>query len=146
MTSRLRRVLDYHDREERKNNGISQLKNEIERLRGQLQKLQDHPLVIAEGGTCLVDRALRVINKLSEASWYWDDNNVETAYNLIELSVGCYDVGDIVKLRPLRELPSVYVLKGRSEHQVFATKEEAETEALKGMDSITSENKAIRRR
>jgi len=82
---------------------------EVERLRARLETANDHPLVLVEGGVDGVDRCRRVINKLSHPNFYWNDECLEVGYDSIEEAVQGYEVGVIVPLRPLHELPTVYV-------------------------------------
>jgi hypothetical protein len=67
------------------------------------------------------------IATLETPDYYWDDRCLESAYEPCE--IGDYDdVGDIIELRPIHELPKVFVLITEDGPQIFATREEAEGE------------------
>ncbi len=99
--------------------------NEVSRLQAELAKL-DHPLILAEGGASDADRAIRVINKLSAPQWYWDDRDLESPAESIESAVDYDEPGEIITLRPLHELPRVFVLVGKGGHKVFESMQAAE--------------------
>lgn len=63
--------------------------------------------------------------KLRQPNFYWDDRCLEYAVDSIAEAVDCDDAGDIIQLRPIHELPTVWVLVG-DEPQVFDSKEAAE--------------------
>ena len=75
-----------------------------------------------------IERLRADIYQLKKPSAYWDDRNLESTYDDIEEGVGYDDVGDIIPLRPLHELPTVFVLVGidRDTHREFHTREAAE--------------------
>lgn len=125
LTAEIRVVLDDH----------AKLRTENARLRSELAKL-DHPLILAEGGTSDADRAIRVINKLSSPQWYWDDRELESAAKSIGNATQCDDPGDIIELRPLHELPTIYVLVGKGGHQVFGSMQAAENAAQKAVAAL----------
>lgn len=101
---------------------------EIEQLRVRLKAADDHPLVLEEGGTDGVDRCHRVINRLSSPNWYWDDNCPETAFESVEDTLIDYGEGEIVTIRPLHELPKMFVVVGHTacEYNVCPSREAAE--------------------
>jgi len=64
--------------------------------------------------------------KLREVTWYWDERDLDHAVEPDE-AVAYDDVGDIVVLRPLHELPPVWVLITDGDvAQFFGTREAAE--------------------
>lgn len=69
--------------------------------------------------------------ELRTVQWYWDDNDLDHAYPADEACEG-YDVGDIVELRPIHELPSVFALATEEGVAFYATAEEAEAAAAAG--------------
>jgi hypothetical protein len=67
---------------------------------------------------------------LSKVNWYWDDRDIESPARS-PADVGEYDeIGDIVELRPLHELPAVFMLRTEDGPQFFDSAEAAE--AAKG--------------
>lgn len=107
---------------------LAKQQTEMAALRAVISSASDHPLVLAEGGTNNVDRCLRVINRLTETNWYWDDNDLESAADSLSDALKYYDSDEIVALRPLHELPTVYALVGKEgeEHRTFGSLQAAE--------------------
>jgi hypothetical protein len=76
-------------------------------------------------GAQICANAIAEIERLTKANWYWDDRDLESAVPPDE--VGAFDdVGDIIKLRPIHELPAVYALITEDGPQFFDSEEEAE--------------------
>jgi hypothetical protein len=69
------------------------------------------------------------IEQLKVAHFYWDDRDLDRAVPPDEIGE-MDDVGDVITLRPIHELPEVYVLIRKDGPYIFATQEEAE--AVKG--------------
>ena len=88
---------------------LRQAADELERLEAENQKLRER------------------IAKLETPQWYWDDRCLENAIEPHEIG-DCDDVGDIIELRPIHELPKVFVLITEEEPKIFSTREEAESE------------------
>lgn len=98
---------------------IKRLRAEIKRLQAMVKRAGEHPLVMEGGGTDNIDRCHRVINRLSSqlkeqndperADFYWDDRCLEHCVPNISDAVDGDDVGDVVTLRPVRELPNIRV-------------------------------------
>jgi len=61
--------------------------------------------------------------------WYWDDNNLDTAFDEIHDAVDGRDVGEVVTLRPLHEMPKIFVVVKKSDHLVFDSMEDADEAA-----------------
>ena len=74
------------------------------------------------------NRTLRAeIEALKTPNYYWDDRCLEAAYEPNE--IGDYDdVGDIIELRPIHELPKVFVLITHTGARLFDSREAAESE------------------
>jgi hypothetical protein len=71
------------------------------------------------------------IAELSTAQWYWDDRDLEHAVPADEL--GAYDdAGDIIEVRPIHEMPAVFVLIREDGPYIFATQAEAEAARAAG--------------
>jgi len=62
------------------------------------------------------------------ADWYWLEDNDEVAASSLEEATDYREIGDIACLRPLIELPKIYVVVGKTskDDQIFSTLEEAE--------------------
>lgn len=56
-----------------------------------------------------VQKLQKQVAELQTANWYWDDRCLETSESSIEESVACDEIGDIIELRPLHELPLLRV-------------------------------------
>ena len=114
---------------------IKELQAEVERLRTELAKADDHPVVMEQGGTSGSDRCHRVINKLCAPEWYWDEADREYAHASIEECLESYEAGEIAKLRPLHELPPIWVCVTVDGYSVHDTKEAAEAATSQGEDT-----------
>lgn len=62
---------------------------------------------------------------LAGPKFFWDDNNLESAYESIHQAVEFLDVGDVVMLRPIIEQPMIWVRVGEDEHGVYDSEEAA---------------------
>lgn len=67
-----------------------------------------------------------IIDKLQEPHGYWDTSNTDTSHDSIEEITEEYDPGDIVEVRPFRELDTIYVLVDYDGYREFSTREAAE--------------------
>lgn len=105
---------------------IVALCREIDRLQAIVTKLQDIPALMEQGGADTADRAARAINKLQTPGWYWDDRCLEESHDTIEEMVDGYDIGEVIELRPMHELPKIYVLREKNGHSIHDTEEAAE--------------------
>ena len=107
-------------------------------LVAELAKAGDHRLVLAEGGVSGIDRCHRALNRqeviirllkaevaeLRTPSYYWDDRDLDSALDPSEVGEGD-DPGDVIALRPIHELPAVWVLVLPAALQWFDTAIEA---------------------
>ena len=88
----------------------------IEQLEAENQKLRDTNQRLRER-----------IDQLETPQWYWDDRCLDSAIEPHE--IGDYDdVGDIIELRPIHELPKVFVLITHTGPRLFDSREAAESE------------------
>lgn len=69
---------------------------------------------------------------LQSADWYWFNNCTKFACPSIASAMQGYDAGDVVELRPLHELPTVFVVCDDTGNEIFLTREEADEAAEKG--------------
>ena len=93
---------------------LSSLK--FEQLEAENQKLRDTNQRLRER-----------IDQLETPQWYWDDRCLDSAIEPHE--IGDYDdVGDIIELRPIHELPKVFVLITHTGPRLFDSREAAESE------------------
>ena len=103
---------------------------EIERLRGVIESRHGgEPLALLEELAAAREQLSAKdgeIGRLREANFYWDDRDHEQAYNSVYAATDCDSPNDIIELRPVHELPSVYVLVGEGERHVYSSREEAE--------------------
>lgn len=65
------------------------------------------------------------VAELRKPTFYWDDRNLDCAIEPDEV-VAYDDVGDIVELRPIHELPTVFALVTDEGPLWFSTREAAE--------------------
>ena len=81
-----------------------------------------------------LDRRGREIKELKTPTYYGDDRNEDAYSDSVDDLVDGDEVGEIIRLRRFRELPTIFVLArdddlGHPANRVFATREEAEQAA-----------------
>ena len=65
--------------------------------------------------------------KLSVPNYWWDDRCLDSAIDSINDAVEGDEPGDVIPLRPIHELPTVWVRVEHEGYTVHATKGDAET-------------------
>lgn len=71
------------------------------------------------------------VAELSKPDWFWDDNCSENAASSIESVVCEGDFGEVIKLRPVHDLPPIFVVHDDTGYEVFHTEDEADKAAEK---------------
>lgn len=69
------------------------------------------------------------VKELLEPHFYWDNRHTDCSYESIEDATEDDEPGAIVELRPIHELPTIFVLVREDGYEEFASREEAEREA-----------------
>ena len=72
------------------------------------------------------DQMRRAITELSRPDQYWDHRKDDDGWASIGDMAEFENPGTIVRLRPIHELPAIYVLIGENDTQVLASRKEAE--------------------
>lgn len=65
----------------------------------------NHPITAADD----CRKAAEVIERLRKPDFYWVDRNLERSYESIDDAIDCDEVGVVIELRPIHELPSIRV-------------------------------------
>lgn len=52
---------------------------------------------------------IRELGEPENADWFWDDRDLSHAWEDLEQAIENDDVGDVIELRPLIELPTIRV-------------------------------------
>ena len=84
-------------------------------------------LMGAQNGCCACQAELlaKEVEALQTATYYWDDRDLESVVDPSEV-VAFDDVGDIVELRPIHELPRRWALVTEDGVEWFDSREAAE--------------------
>jgi hypothetical protein len=72
-----------------------------------------------------IERLRKRVAELETPQWYWDDRDLDSAVEP-EFICSYDDVGDIVELRPIHELPKVFALVTHHGVDLYPTREAAE--------------------
>jgi hypothetical protein len=71
------------------------------------------------------------VEQLRKPNFFWDDRCLDFAVDSIEEAVAYDDIGDIIPLRPIHELPTVWVLVGEDVCTLHPNHESAEARKQK---------------
>jgi hypothetical protein len=83
----------------------------------------------------LLELLLDEVDRLRKPNWYWDNNCLESSAESIEDATCEYDIGEVIELRPVHELPLIFVVRDDTGNEEFSSKEEAEMAAEKWSDA-----------